>query len=175
VIADEPSRAPLDEPAFEHAYGAYGPRLWAVANAVLHDRDAAQDAVHDALVRVWRGGTYRASRGALLPYLIACVRREALGAVRSAQRRQVRELRAVRGLPIAWDPTAMVDPIESRRVSHALASLPVAQRDVIVRMYYGYRTLTEVAHETRVPLGTVKSRLSAALRVLNAALSEGSA
>jgi RNA polymerase sigma-70 factor (ECF subfamily) len=173
VIAGEACRTTFDEPAFEHAYRAYGPRLWAVANAVLHDRDAAQDAVHVALMRLLSGGTYRSTRGALLPFLIACVRREALGAVRAARRRQAREQRAIRDVPAAWDPTATIDPVESRRIRFALGALPDAQRDVVVRIYFGYRTLAEVAQETDAPLGTVKSRLSAALRVLNAALSEG--
>ena len=173
MIAAEACRTPFDELAFEHAYRAYGPRLWAVANAVLRDRDAAQDVVHVALMRLWSGGTYRSTRGALLPFLIACVRREALGAVRAARRRQVREQRALRDWPVVCDPTATIDPVESRRIWFAVGALPDAQRHVVVRIYFGYRTLMEVAQETDAPLGTVKSRLSAALRVLNVALSEG--
>jgi len=44
---------------------------------------------------------------------------------------------------------------------------------VILRAYYGARTLDEVAREFELPLGTVKSRLSQALRNLRAALSGG--
>ncbi|HEX3551053.1 MAG TPA: RNA polymerase sigma factor [Candidatus Elarobacter sp.] len=163
----------LDEPAFESAYRAHAPRLRAVAYHVLRDRDAAEDAVHGALMRVWSGGGYRAERGALLPFLIACVRREALDVVRGAQRRRLREARATAGDPVAIDETAAIDPIEARRVRHALDALPADQRHVLTRAYYGNRTLLEIAGESDVPLGTVKSRLAAGLRRLQAALATG--
>jgi len=163
----------LDGPAFDRAYREYAPRLRSVAFAVLHDRDGAEDAVHGALMRVWGGGTYRAERGALLPFLIACVRREALDALRGSKRRHLREVRASAGDPLAFDDTAALDPLEARRVRAALETLPAEQRDVILRAYYGHRTLAEVAQDTGVPLGTVKSRLAAALRRLHSTLSEG--
>ena len=159
-----------DEPAFDRAYRAYAPRLRAVAFAVLHDRDAAEDAVHGALMRVWSARTYRPERGALLPFLIACVRREALDALRGTKRRHLREVRASAADPVAFDETAALDPIEARRVKGALDALPENQRDVILRAYYNHRTLAEVASETSIPLGTVKSRLAAALRNLHTAL-----
>jgi RNA polymerase sigma-70 factor (ECF subfamily) len=158
---------------FELAYRAHAPRLRAVAYHVLRDRDAAEDAVHAALLRVWRTGAYRPERGPLLAYLIACVRREALDVVRSAARRRVRETAlAARAEPFT-DETAALDPIEALRVRRALDALSREQRNVIERAYYGERTLAEIAIESDLPLGTVKSRLSAALRRLHGALSQG--
>jgi RNA polymerase sigma-70 factor (ECF subfamily) len=173
LIAVEARSMALDGPGFDRAYRAYAPRLRAVAYHVLRDRDAAEDAVHGALVRVWSAGSYHPERGALLPFLIACVRREALDALRGSKRRHLREIRAGTGDPAASDDTAAIDPVETARVKRALDALPGVQRDVIVRAYYGHRTLAEVAHDTDLPLGTVKSRLSAALRRLHTALSEG--
>ena len=164
----------LDELAFNEAYRAHAARLRAVAYDVLHDRGAAEDAVHSALTRIWSGGSYRADRGALLPFLIACVRREALDALRAMQRRQVREVKAAADDPVAVDDTAAIDPIEARRIRLALETLPDPQRDVIMRAYFGHRTLLEVAHETDLPIGTVKSRLAAGLRRLHAVLSGAS-
>ncbi len=159
----------LDEPAFDLAYRAYAARLRAVAYDVVRDRDAAEDVVHGALVRVWSNGAYRPDRGALLPFLIACVRREAFDALRASKRRHLREVRTA-GDAVAPDDTAALDPVEARRVRSALDALPDAQRDVIVRAYYGHRTLAEVAHDTHTPIGTVKSRLAGALRRLHASL-----
>jgi RNA polymerase sigma-70 factor (ECF subfamily) len=171
LIAVEARPMALDEPAFDRAYRAYAPRLRAVAYSVLHDRDAAEDAVHGALVRVWSGGAYRPERGALLPFLIACVRREALDTLRGSKRRHLREVKASADQPVSFDETAALDPIEARRVRLALEGLSAPQRDVIVRAYFQNRTLAEVASETSIPLGTVKSRLAAALRQLHTALS----
>jgi RNA polymerase sigma-70 factor (ECF subfamily) len=163
----------LDEPGFDQAYRAHASRLRAVAHNVLHNREAAEDAVHNALMRVWSGASYRADRGPLLPFLIACVRREALDMVRGSKRRHLREVKAVADDPVSIDETAAIDPIEARRVRLALDALPDAQRDVIARAYFGQRTLLEVARETDIPLGTVKSRLAAGLRRLHTVLSPG--
>jgi len=160
----------FDGSGFELAYRAHSARLRAVAYHVLGNREAAEDAVHAALVRVWSAGAYHPERGALLPFLIACVRREAYDVARSVQRRRARELRAAPE-PVLPDPTAAIDPVQTRRLRAALDTLPAAQRDVILGAYYGARTLDQVARESGVPLGTVKSRLSQALRRLHAALS----
>jgi RNA polymerase sigma-70 factor (ECF subfamily) len=163
----------LDGAAFEEAYRAHAARLRAVAFHVLHDRDGAEDAVHGALMRVWTAGAYHPDRGPLLPYLIACVRRESLDMLRGQQRRHLREVRAGRDATESVDETAALDPIEARRVARALGRLSDVQRDVIVRAYYGYRTLAEVARDANLPLGTVKSRLAAGLRRLHTELTEG--
>jgi len=165
----------FEGPGFELAYRAHAARLRAVAYHVLRDRAAAEDAVHAALLRVWSAGAYRPERGPLLAFLIACVRREALDAVRGAARRRARETSAAAGRDVVDDATAAIDPVEAVRVRRALAALAPEQRRVIERAYYGNRTLAEVADELAIPLGTVKSRLSAALRRLHAALSEGTA
>jgi RNA polymerase sigma-70 factor (ECF subfamily) len=43
---------------------------------------------------------------------------------------------------------------------------------VIVRAYYGRRTVTDIAEELDIPSGTVKSRLHYGLRALKLALQE---
>ena len=174
LIGVEARPMALDGPAFEEAYRTHAVRLRGVAFHVLRDRDAAEDAVHGALMRVWSTGAYRPERGPLLPYLIACVRREALDALRGSKRRHLREVRAGNDAPRTVDETAALDPLEARRVARALERLSDVQRDVIVRAYYGHRTLAEVAHDTNLPLGTVKSRLAAGLRRLHTELTEGS-
>jgi RNA polymerase sigma-70 factor (ECF subfamily) len=156
----------------ELAYRSHARRLHAVAYHVLHDRHEAEDAVQAALLRVWSSGSYQPERGPLLPFLIACVRREALDIVRGSKRRAERE-RRVAPPALVPDPTAALDPIEAQRVRAALDRLSPLQRDVIVRAYYGGSTLAEVAHALDVPLGTIKSRLAEALRRLGNELSGG--
>jgi RNA polymerase sigma-70 factor (ECF subfamily) len=173
LIDGETHRVAFDAVVFERAYREHADRLRAVAFHVLHDREAAQDAVHSALTRVWSSGAYRPERGALLPFLIACVRREAIDVARGASRRRARELRVVPDT-VAPDELEAIDPVETQRLSRALETLPAQQREIIQRAYYAQRTLAEIADESGVPLGTVKSRLSAALRRLHAALTGGS-
>jgi RNA polymerase sigma-70 factor (ECF subfamily) len=57
-------------------------------------------------------------------------------------------------------------------VSDSLAQLSDDHRQVIVRAYYGRRTVTDIAKELDIPAGTVKSRLHYGMRALKLALQE---
>jgi RNA polymerase sigma-70 factor (ECF subfamily) len=86
-----------DPAAFDRAYAEYGRDLRAVAENVLADRAAAEDCLHDALLRVWgTSDSYRPERGSLRTFLIVCVRNEALSVLRGDRRRSAREERAQR-------------------------------------------------------------------------------
>ena len=58
------------------------------------------------------------------------------------------------------------DPIERDRIARAVATLTDGQAAVVRRAYFGGLTLNEVASELAIPIGTVKGRLSSALRAL---------
>jgi len=57
-------------------------------------------------------------------------------------------------------------------LTSALADLPEKQRALIQRAYYGDLSHSEIAAETGLPLGTIKSRIRLALDRLRAKLSE---
>jgi RNA polymerase sigma-70 factor (ECF subfamily) len=163
----EPDDAPLArafarrEPgALDRVYARHGRRLLAVAFAVLGDREAAEDALHDALLRAWDAGTYRPERGAIGPFLAACVRNESIGNARSEGRRRRRERRA------APADERTVDPADAIVVRAALAALPAEQRAVLEYAYDRGFTHGEIARELDLPLGTVKSRIALGMRKL---------
>ena len=52
---------------------------------------------------------------------------------------------------------------ESERLGVALAALPEAQRMLIQKAYFGELSHGEIAAETGLPLGTIKSRIRLAL------------
>ena len=158
--------------ALERVYRAYGASLYSVARHVLGNDDDAQDCVHDTLLRLWqRAASYRPERGSLRTYLLACVRNEAITRMRNAARRLRIEERAARsGLPVYEFEVS--DRLERERLRRALAALPAEQRTALELAYFGHLTQVQVAERLGVPLGTIKSRLSLALRKLNAALSE---
>jgi RNA polymerase sigma factor (sigma-70 family) len=52
---------------------------------------------------------------------------------------------------------------ETKRLSQAMADLPEKQRALIQRAFYGDLSHSEIASETGLPLGTIKSRIRLAL------------
>lgn len=131
----------------------------------------ARDCVHDALVRIWEKATYRAERGGLRAFLVVCVRNDALTRARADSRHRSIAANLAYGLPEASVPEIdRPDPIDVARLRKAIESLPSVQRDALALAYYASLSQSEIAERLDVPLGTVKSRLAAAVRTLAVAV-----
>jgi RNA polymerase sigma factor (sigma-70 family) len=155
----------------EHAYELWSRLFFSVARHSISDADRAEDCVHDALLRVWRRpNQFAGSRDMLKAYLVTCVRNESLAMLRSESRRDARELKAARLATVSSVDPPAIDPVESQRLQSALLRLPDEQRTALTLAYYGNKTQVEIADELGVPLGTIKSRISMAMRKLHAEL-----
>ena len=166
LVADFVARRPS---GLARAYERYAVLLVSVARQVLGDAALAEDCVHDALLRVWQtANSYRPERGSLRAFLTTCVRNEALSTHRSSGRRSEREQKAFRLEPRDAETIEVVDPVDAARVRAALTRLPDEQRETIVQAYFNDLTQSQIAERLGVPLGTVKSRVSLALRKLQA-------
>jgi RNA polymerase sigma-70 factor, ECF subfamily len=159
--------------AFEAAYEAYRKRLYGAALSVLHDRGDAEDCVHDVLVRLWSNGhAYTNARGSLEAFLVVCVRNEAL----SRRRRDVNRERIARERLQAVPEAPPDDPAAQRiDMARMLTHLNDAQQRAVQLAYYDGLTHEQIAQRIGEPVGTVKSRLSNALRMLRALASQGNA
>ena len=154
--------------ALGEAYRRYADVLYGVARRFALD-DAAEDCVHDALLRVWRAASYRLERGALRTFLIVCVRNEALTHRRSAARRFAGERRDAQ-LTLSSEASTGRDHVQLGHLRTALTALPPDLRAVIELAYFGGHSQTQIAARLGLPLGTVKSRASLALRTLARAI-----
>ena len=155
----------------EQAYALWSRLLFSVARHAIADSGQAEDCVHDALVRVWRSpNRFTGNREMLKAYLVMCARNEALTTLRREGRHDARALKSVRLAPVSTIDPPVVDPVESQRLQDALARLPEEQRTALVLAYYGNRTQVEIAKDVDAPLGTIKSRISMAMRKLHAEL-----
>lgn len=156
-----------DAAAYEAAYRHFGARMQATALRLLRDRDIAGECVHDVFLHLWRRQTaYVAARGSLEAFLVTCARNRALTVLRDGSRRQ----EASKHLDFVETYDLEEDPIERERIERAIAQLNEGQAAVVKLAYYGGMTLAEVAGELTIPIGTVKTRLSSALRALRHSL-----
>lgn len=150
--------------AFEAAYQEYKALLFSAALHVLGDREEAEDCVHDVLVHLWRQGhAYRSGRGSLRAFLAVCVRNEAL----SRRRKQLNRARIERENVRAAIAPAPDDRIADRdRIARALEPLGEKAREAILLAYDEGLPYQEIALRLKEPVGTIKSRLSNAMRAL---------
>jgi RNA polymerase sigma-70 factor (ECF subfamily) len=157
--------------AMRALYRLYGGELYGFTLNALGDRGAAEEIVQEVFLRAWRhAGRYDRERAAVRTWLYQIARNAIIDARRRA---------AVRpGLP-QHEPTAEADSGESLeqamlgwQVAAALERLTPEHRQMIRMAQFRGLTMREIAAQTGLPLGTVKSRTWYALRSLRLVLEE---
>ena len=148
-------------------------KLTGTLNRILHNYEDARDAVQDAFLKCWRG----AGRASRIRDLQAWIFRVGLNSAkdiqRSAWRRRLRPLDAVAGREetrtLAPD-LAAEEREDEQRLQKAVAQLRPEEQHVFQLRRTGRMTHEEIAKVLRSPVGTVKTRLRAALSKLQQAL-----
>ena len=163
--------------ALEGLYDRYRAMAYAIAVRITADPALAEDVVQDAFLGVWRHASrYVEGRGSVKTWLLSIVHHRAIDAVR--RRKPVAELPDAE-LPAPsqlvegdiWPQVAgRLDAVEVRA---ALSVLSAVQRESIELAYWGGLSQSEIAIQTGVPLGTVKSRMRLGLQALHGALVGG--
>ena len=90
-------------------------------------------------------------------------------AYRLGRRRRIREIPNAELAEAGADRTTPVSP-DGRRLAAALTELDADQRALLALHHLEGRSLAEIGLTLGIPVGTVKSRLFAARRALDAAL-----
>jgi RNA polymerase sigma-70 factor (ECF subfamily) len=157
-----------DRDAYEQLARDVAPRLYLVASRVLMDPDAADDAVQQTLVTIWRdlGSLRDPSRFESWAYRIVV---RACGSERRHRRRM-----GVQVVDLTETLAGSVDDIGEVAVRdqlhRAFEGLSADHRAVVVLHHLMGLPLGEIAEILGVPYGTVGSRLHSALRAMRAAI-----
>jgi RNA polymerase sigma-70 factor (ECF subfamily) len=167
-------RLPRDRSGDElrELYRRYAGELFGFAASALGDRGQAEEVVQDVFAQLWRhAGEYDQRRASVRTWLYAIARNRIVDAHRRAAARpkQAEE----DSLDSAAEIDAALDQAVLRwQITAALARLSPAHREVIRLAHYGGLTMREISDRIGIPLGTVKSRTSYALRSLRLILDE---
>lgn len=176
---DEPNRSPEandardarwveaiaagDRPALGALYDTHAGLLMGVALQILPNRAEAEDVLHDVFLEVWRQAhTYDPERASVRRWLLVRLRSRLLDRLKShawSRRRPLeRDDRSTDG-----DLAAVFD---AGRVGALIEMLSEEQRAVVVASYFEGQSSSEIATSLGIPLGTVKSRMAAAMQKL---------
>ncbi|HMX40718.1 MAG TPA: sigma-70 family RNA polymerase sigma factor [Saprospiraceae bacterium] len=162
-----------DEAAYAELYDRYGRNLYTVIAGVVHEPSDAKHILQDAFVKIWQNiHRYDPAKGRLYTWLLTLVRRLALDFVRSQYFRERQMIRPVENAVHVQSPAAEMLLLDHIGLDEVLTNLEPHLRQVLLLQYYMGYTQQEVADETGLPLGTVKSRTRAALSQMRAQLSD---
>jgi len=151
-----------DRDAFGRLYREASPVLLGIARRVLYRQDLAEEAVHDAFVRIWaHASRYESHLSAPMTWMASIVRNRALDMLRRTHREE----------PLG-DESGFLDTLESSECApdaaaihaehvamlHAgLARLDPQQRRALTLTYFEGLSHPELAERLDAPLGTVKT------------------
>jgi len=159
-----------DRDAVAELYDRHAGRVLGLALRIVRDSSDAEDVVQEVFSQAWRTApNYEASRGTVAGWLLMMARSRAIDRVRA---RQARRDAGVEPDPETIPSTAVPVPEQiianqqAARVRGAMAGLPVEQRTALELAYFEGLTQSEIAERLQIPLGTVKTRIRAALAFL---------
>jgi RNA polymerase sigma-70 factor, ECF subfamily len=167
-------RLPRDDSGDElrELYRRYAGQLFGFACNALGDRELAEEVVQDVFARAWRHARdYDPKRASVRTWLYSIARNRVVDARRRAAVRPGVASGGEQESPAELDRT-LEQAVLRWQVAAALARLSPEHREVIRMAHYGGLTLREIAEQKGIPLGTVKSRTSYALRSLRLILDE---
>ena len=167
-----------EQQAFLALYDRHAARINALALHILGDPMMAEEVTQDTFMKLWsRARLYLSERGSFLVWLLTIARRTALDRLRMEKRRPL--LSDSSDPEDLWPsmPDKTQDPDEARWKSlyFAVHALPHDQQVVVELAYYQGLSQSQIADELGWPLGTVKTRLRAAMQALRQQWAQGDA
>ncbi len=163
--------AQADGIAFRRLYELQAAPLYSVALRITRQPALAADAVHDAMLQVWRNAArFDPARGNARAWLLSLVRYRALDSV-------ARVGREVLGAELPEAADTDPDPLDrllatrdGKALHECLQQIEADRRRLVMLAFVDGLTHTEVAQHVGQPLGSVKSSIRRALLALRACL-----
>lgn len=174
-----------DEAALADLYRATIGRVYGLALRIVSNPALAEEVAEDTFWQVWRQAPrFDPQRGTALAWVLTIARSRALDAVRARTRAQADTVSADAlgdaldaqrlHTDLADNPHDLLESVQSNEQLHgALRQLEAVPRQLVALAFFKGLTHEEIAGQTGLPLGTVKSHIRRALTVLRKWLTPG--
>jgi RNA polymerase sigma-70 factor (ECF subfamily) len=137
-----------DRDAAQALYRLIGGRIYGIARRILRDASLAEDAAHQAFLKIWKNAhRFDAAKGKASTWITIVTRHAAIDC-------RPRETKA---LPDDLEAPRLDDTYVHPRLKSALDALPEMHRNAVLLMYVYGMSHSELAEHMQAPLGTVKS------------------
>jgi len=159
-----------DRTAFAELFGYFAPRVKSFLMKSGASPDLAEECTQEVMATLWnKSHLFDPTKASVSTWIFTIARNRKIDLLRKQRRPEPEDL--------PWGPEPEPDQAETvglqqetQKLGEALSALPDAQRKLIERAYYGELSHSEIAAETGLPLGTIKSRIRLALERLRHAM-----
>jgi len=159
-----------DKEAFAALFSHFAPRVKSFLMKSGASHDVAEECAQDVMATLWRKAhMFDPAKASVSTWIFTIARNRRIDMLRKQRRPEPEDL--------PWGPEAEPDQAdamalqeETDQLGQALAQLPEKQRTLIEKAYFGDLSHSEIAAETGLPLGTIKSRIRLALERLRHAM-----
>lgn len=155
--------------SFAALFEYFAPRIKSYLMKGGADENTADELAQETMLSVWdKAKSYDPSKAAPSTWIFTIARNKRIDALRKAKAFNI----DLDSLPVLEDEGAttpaqdMAHTEEAEYISKALENLPEEQAELIRKSFFDDMSHNEIAEETGIPLGTVKSRIRLALERL---------
>jgi RNA polymerase sigma-70 factor (ECF subfamily) len=155
-----------DQAAFAELFDHFAPRVKGFLIKSGANASLAEECTQEVMATCWhKAHMFDPVRASVATWIFTIARNRKIDVLRKERRPEPEELSwGVQEEPDHAEVMAIQQ--ESELLGRAIAELPEAQRELIQKAYFGDFTHSQIAEQTGLPLGTIKSRIRLALERL---------
>jgi RNA polymerase sigma-70 factor (ECF subfamily) len=162
-----------DRKAFSALYDATSAKLLGVCLRILHDRSAAEDAMQDTFIKVWKNADRFAVNGySPMTWLITIARNTSIDRLRASK--PTADIDDYTDTIAATGPSAegqVIAAAEARLISKCFAELEPTRSAAVKAAYLDGTPYNDLAQKFNVPLNTMRTWLRRGLIALRECMS----
>ena len=164
-----------DREAFASLFQYFAPRVKAYLLRLGAQDGMAEELMQETMLTIWRrAATFDRSRSSVSTWLFTIARNRRIDMLRKERRP---EFDPNDPALVPAESVTQDDHVEAQqrdeRLRAAVETLPAEQAELIQQAFFADKSHREIAAESGLPLGTVKSRIRLALARLRAAVDDG--
>jgi RNA polymerase sigma-70 factor, ECF subfamily len=154
-----------DQQAFSYLYDNYAAALNGIIYRMVENRELAEDILQEAFVKIWNNfASYDTGKGRLFTWMLNITRNLTIDTLRSkGYKKQAKISSDENSVSNFTDDGRIAERFDAMGIRKQLANLKPEQRNIIDLAYFNGYTQDEISKEMGIPLGTVKTRMRAAI------------
>ncbi|MFZ1800170.1 MAG: RNA polymerase sigma factor [Chitinophagaceae bacterium] len=152
--------------AFDYLYENYSAALYQMIVTIIPDREIGKDVLQEVFIKIWKQiESYDAAKGRLFTWMLNITRNASIDKLRNKNYKNAQQNRAFTEdvYDAGGKVTINIDHIGLRRMVHTLKD---EWKEPLELSYFQGYTQDEISKILDLPIGTIKTRLRAALKEL---------